>query len=85
MQLEVVSSVIILSPWNEIKSQIIVDQPENYFLTTGKPPNLPESCWFACNKKLIQTTGYIIQWWATLASRWDGLSQYICEKLFHFI
>ena len=30
-------------------------------------------------------TGYIIQWWATLTLCWDGLSQYMCKKLFHFI
>ena len=30
-------------------------------------------------------TGYILEWWATLTSRWDCLSQYMCEKLFHFI
>ena len=34
---------------------------------------------------LCVITGYIIQWWATLTSRWDGLSQYMCGKLFHFI
>ena len=31
------------------------------------------------------TTGYIIQWWVTQTLHWDGLSQYMCEKLFHFI
>ena len=33
---------------------------------------------------LHECTGYIIQWWATLTSRWDGLSQYMCKKLFQF-
>ena len=34
---------------------------------------------------LTTITGYIIQWWATLKSRWDGLSQYMCKKLFYFM
>ena len=39
-----------------------------------------------CSFKGLSTTGYmyITQWWATLTSRWDGLSQYMGKKLFHY-
>ena len=36
-------------------------------------------------KSPLKSQFYIIQWWTTLTSHWDGLSQYMYGNLFHFI
>ena len=55
------------------------------YLSSWDAPVMDKSVDFAQSNQNTSATGYIIQWWTTLTSHWDGLSQYMYEKLFHFI